>query len=141
MTNSRATRKRWFGDREEAPCYWCHAPLALEDSTLDHVIGKGEGGGKKHKGKNNVVLSCRKCNRLRGDVQNAHYVKLNIQTLQNKLVKAQAYLVRTQPKSDEAAEEFQERCKIELKEGPAGVIYPAEEVPALPQEGTGAPTS
>ncbi len=141
MTNSRTTRRRWFGDREEAPCYWCHAPLTLEDSTLDHVIGKGEGGGKKHKGKNNVVLSCVECNGLRAKVQQNAYTKRDIERLRKAIEAKKAFIERSQPDADKAAEEFQERCKVELKEGTAGMIYPAEEVPALPQEGTGAPTS
>lgn len=45
-------------------CYWCCEPLTLDTSTIDHVIPLTRGGTYA---RNNLKLSCLKCNNVRGD--------------------------------------------------------------------------
>ncbi len=141
----RKVRKRMFDGRETAPCFWCLDPLTLNNSTIDHVIGKGEGGQLTHLGQCNVVLSCEECNNLRSVLQNILRTK---QTLQNAVAKwpaltraevavkvrrLRSYLKIQKPALDAAEQAFQDRCKIKLCKGTAGVIYPVDPVPDLPK--------
>lgn len=153
-TNQRSTRQRFFNGHKAVPCFWCHDSLTLDDSTLDHVFSKAEGGGKlRYQDQSNVVLSCSTCNKLRGTVQG---IFINIRRLQNLLEqyntcyecpscpasikqnrtktinRLEKLRRRSQPKLDEAKQAFEERCKIELRKGPAGIIYPVDPVPDLP---------
>ncbi len=143
MNNFRNVRIRLFNGREAVPCFWCHETLTLDDSTLDHVIGMGEGGRLNHRGKNNVVLSCGECNQLRAVLQNHLRTKRKIQTarehwpciprieLAQKLKHLRASLQSKRLAIKAAEKVFQERCKIKLCNGEAGMIYPVDPVPEM----------
>ena len=147
MNEFRAIRIRIFDGRETASCFWCHDPLTVDDSTIDHVVSRAEGGGHQYQGKNNIVLSCGKCNGLRGTVQGGFYgLKRSLKDLQRysevwpmtrrKRIALNIYLgyrEHRKSKMKSAEKEFQERCKIELRKGPAGMIYPVDPVPELPE--------
>ena len=145
MNNFRRVRKRMFDGRETAPCFWCLDPLTLNNSTLDHVVAQGEGGQLMHLGQCNVVLSCEECNNLRAVLQNILRTK---QYLQNavakwpaltrnevavKVKRLRSYLRIQKPTLDAAEKAFQDRCKIKLCKGTAGMIYPVDPVPKLPK--------
>lgn len=145
MNNFRNVRKRLFGQREIAPCFWCLDPLTLDDSTLDHIVSRGEGGKLTHKDEGNVVLSCSECNNLRAVLQNVLRTKRSIQNarsqwpnltlceLSKKVKRLKESLKRKQPNLEDAEREFQKRCKIDLRLGVAGVIYPLDPVPKVPK--------
>lgn len=59
----RSSRKNiWLRDNKK--CAYCGKLLVYEQSTVDHVIPTCRGGKDKW---NNVVISCKKCNNLKGD--------------------------------------------------------------------------
>lgn len=56
-------RRRRLKFLEKDPfCFYCRRKLKLNNSTLDHKVPKSKGG----KGHSNYVLSCYKCNQLKG---------------------------------------------------------------------------
>lgn len=141
----RNVRKRIFDGRETAPCFWCQDPLTFDDSTIDHVIGRAEGGKVHHKGETNVVLSCAECNKLRAILQNLFRTKRRSKkvlkkwpstsqvTLNQQLKHLPASIKRKRPAIEAAEKAFQERCKIKLRRGKYGMIYPVDPVPELPE--------
>lgn len=50
--------------RKNRFCVYCGERLTLQTSTVDHVIPKSKGG---NNGKKNTVISCKPCNKKKGD--------------------------------------------------------------------------
>lgn len=57
--------------RDEGKCFWCDKALTFKESTFDHIIPKSRGGGYSY---DNGVLSCKRCNLLRGDIGASDYL-------------------------------------------------------------------
>ncbi len=58
------SEKIYIYEREKKRCFYCGKNLKYRQITLDHYIPKSKGGTKEVF---NLVLSCRKCNRLKGN--------------------------------------------------------------------------
>src|SRR3990167_7829686 len=57
---SRRFRQRIFW-RDGGKCVYCDAALAFKEATMDHVTPLAHQG--RHRSKENIVLSCRNCNK------------------------------------------------------------------------------
>ena len=58
------SEKIYIYERENKKCFYCGKSLKFRQITLDHYLPKSKGGTKEVF---NLVLSCRKCNRLKGN--------------------------------------------------------------------------
>lgn len=55
------TKRQIF--RKVKTCFYCHDDLTFKKSTLDHKVPKKKNGKNNYK---NLVISCNKCNKLKG---------------------------------------------------------------------------
>ena len=60
--NQNQARRRRLLARDPR-CQYCHTPLTLETSTLDHIIPRRAGGANE---KDNFALACYRCNHRKG---------------------------------------------------------------------------
>lgn len=58
------SEKIYIYERDRKKCFYCRKSLNFRQITLDHYLPKSKGGTKEVF---NLVLSCRKCNRLKGN--------------------------------------------------------------------------
>lgn len=77
MMSSRARRgKKWFlSKRDGGKCHYCEKHLPLDRLTLDHVVPVSQGGVNKVC---NLVLSCRPCNKAKGDMSKEEFFKWRV---------------------------------------------------------------
>lgn len=54
-------------------CCYCRDPLTFKASTTEHKQPKSKGGGHS---KQNIAASCARCNRAKGDIQDAKFQKI-----------------------------------------------------------------
>lgn len=53
-------------------CHYCGRPLSLEEAVVDHKLAVGRGGRTEP---DNLVASCRVCNRAKGDRPYGEFVR------------------------------------------------------------------
>lgn len=61
-------------------CFYCRSKFAKNDLTIDHYIPKSKGGTVK----DNLVLACVTCNRLKGNLHPEAFFRIITQIVQEK---------------------------------------------------------
>ncbi|NMB08507.1 MAG: HNH endonuclease [Tissierellia bacterium] len=67
--------KFYIYERDKRRCFYCKKDLKYRQITLDHYFPKSKGGTKEIF---NLVLSCKKCNRLKGNKIPINYEEIII---------------------------------------------------------------
>ena len=70
ITNS---EKTYIYERDGRKCFYCKKDLKYRQVTLDHYLPKSKGGKEEIY---NLVLCCRKCNKLKGNRIPKDYKKM-----------------------------------------------------------------
>lgn len=82
------SEKVYIYEREKKKCFYCGKNLKFRQITLDHYLPKSKGGTEDIF---NLVLSCRKCNRLKGNKIPRNYerkiIKLFQKAFYDKMIK------------------------------------------------------
>jgi 5-methylcytosine-specific restriction endonuclease McrA len=71
--NTRAAKRRLFGNRASRPCHYCGKRLTLDTATFDHVRALSRGGYDKT---SNGALACGKCNSQKGSMSAGEFFDL-----------------------------------------------------------------
>lgn len=65
----RVRPKIW--ERDGRQCFWCYAPLTLDEMTLDHFVTRAAGGSNAME---NLRCACSSCNKRRGKTEAGAYL-------------------------------------------------------------------
>lgn len=66
-TPKKRKRRQQIYDLSGGECFYCGRVIAFKEATIDHIVPKSKGGSWRLE---NLVLACRKCNRIKGQIEN-----------------------------------------------------------------------
>jgi 5-methylcytosine-specific restriction endonuclease McrA len=75
IAHERIDTRRVAYERAGGFCTYCLCPVSKRKATIDHVYPVSRGGTKIMNGEINVVLACRLCNKMKGAMTLARFLK------------------------------------------------------------------
>lgn len=104
------TLKKYIYERDGRRCFFCGKDLLFRQVSLDHYLPKS------HHGPDdvfNIVLSCKKCNRIKKNRVPEDFENIMIENLKTAVMDRKIKLSGIKIKNDELMKEVEEVNKIE----------------------------